>query len=257
MLLGTMVGLGASMEDERKEVRKGIERAQVIIPSLDRRAVLEYLKNSPGAVNETVLLKRFCADTESDTGLSEGISVDLYKKHFILYHHLYRLAQELEGSPWYLHIRLVNIALIRRPEKGFCQFFDEDRGFFCPAEAGKGKNYCPRHEEEMQSLGREGILGAVSMASYYLNTENYRSMDAGKLDRMTRGVFYYAANQEEIERARRVMGLSADFTKERIRRRYLYLSKQTHPDRLEGERGSFQDLQEAYQILLEVASSRQ
>ncbi len=229
--------------------------ARVMLPSLDRQAVFQFLQERGEPVHETELLRRFRPE-QADESLGGGISLDLYRAHFVLYHHLYRLAGELEGTPWFLHIRSVKVALLRRPAEGRCQFFHEERGVFCEAPAAGTGLYCGRHQREIREHGEAGTVGAVSMASYYLDPENYRSMDEGKLERMTRGVFYYAANQEEIEQAREQMGLSADFSPERLRRRYLYLSKLAHPDRNGGDNAPFQELQKSYRILLAEVNSR-
>lgn len=227
----------------------------LIIP-LDHEALLDFLLKADGPVQETELLKAFLG---RDSGLNQGISLDLYRAHFILYHHLYRLKAELADSSWYLHIRSVNASLLRKPPRGECCHFDEEKGLFCRRKSGPASDYCPRHAEEMRRIKSEGRLDGPGMASYYLNPQNMKGMDGEKLERMTRGIFTYAATFDEAEAARDFMGLSPGYTRERLRRRFRYLSLKMHPDQAggSGNEEDFRRLQDSYKLLSSIITQEE
>ncbi len=236
------------------------------IEEIKKEQLLNFLKTEPQPVPETRLLREFLP--ESRQALADGVSLELFRYHFILYHHLYKLSEELEasGSEYVLFIRTINVYLLQKPVPGFCRYFNEAGPGFCGVtienpEKGEQKTsgsvdppqYCSFHRNIIEEHRDTGTLDDVGMREYYLNLENMEAADEQTLKMWEEGIFTYAASHKEIDRSLEILGLSADFTLQRLKNRYRYLCKEHHPDTAAGKEASshdFSTIQHAYKVLL-------
>ena len=218
-------------------------------PSINE--LLAFLKSRPQPVAETVLLREFLPGARE--ALKGSVSLELFRYHFLLYHSLYRLAEELEQSDakYLLYIKTINVYLLKKPAPGFCRYFDESKPGFCGVKTGGEELYCAFHRLRTAGLRDAGILGDAGTRQYYLHLDNMESADEQTLKMWEQGIFRYAASHEEIDRSLKVLGLSADFSLKRLKNRYRYLCKQHHPDTAcgAGRRQDFSEIQHAYQVL--------
>lgn len=198
--------------------------------TLNLTEILSYLLEHPRPVEESGLLRRFLPGTE--TLMARGVSVELYRAHFTLYHHLFRLAEALERSRYYLHIHLIHVHLLEKPEGGRCRHFDSAEVRFCGAPSGHAgeESLCDRHRLEGERLRAQGALSRIGLSAFYLDAGNIDAFGRDRLDRLTRGVFLYMAEYREIEHSLEVLGLPIGCSSDRLHERYRYLSKRYHPD---------------------------
>jgi DnaJ-class molecular chaperone len=64
-------------------------------------------------------------------------------------------------------------------------------------------------------------------------------------------------NYETFEKARNTLGLISLMSKDDVKDRYKKLSKERHPDMSEGSHEAFQELKEAYDVMMEYMQNYQ
>ncbi len=234
------------------------------IPTIDTNNLLAYLKAHSQPVPETHLLREFLPGARE--ALAAGFSLELFRYHFILYHSLYLLTEELEqsDSQYLLYIKTINVYLLQKPAPGYCRYFDESKPRFCGVKTGQAEQYCSFHRKMSDRHREAGTLGDAGMREYYLDLDNMNSADEQTLKMWERGIFRYAASYKETERSLEILGLPADYSLRRLKDRYRYLSKQHHPDTAgSGERVTvekpakdFGEIQHAYEVLLALRQGK-
>jgi hypothetical protein len=228
-------------------------------------------------VPESRLLRRFFPDARET--LAEGVTIKLFRYHFLLYHHLYRLAEELEknDSEFFLYIKTINVYLLRKPAAGHCCYFDETKPGFCGMKidgaAGSGR-YCSFHRKLRNERIGGGTVTDPDARGFYLDLKNMEEMDEQKLKMWQNGILTYAASHEEIERSLKLLSLPPDYSIARLKNRYRYLCKRYHPDTAGPDSAAdgqavaghaadgdpsvtidFKEIHRAYQTLLALAAS--
>ncbi len=204
--------------------------------------LIAYLEATRERISEADLMERFVGESHSGDE-----NMNLFFRHFELYHTLYSLESDLGRRGLALDIGLAYVQVHDIPSDHECHYFDEG---YCRRPAGPGKR-CRVHKDlDMQ---RHGSVGRVSMRGYYLDRRNAFVMDEQRLTGMINGVYEYASNQQQIEAAYELLGVSRRCSPERLRTRFRYLSKRYHPD-AGGDADYFTRLQDAYERLLRLHS---
>ena len=146
-----------------------------------------YIRGRKGNVSETELLRRFMGGYKEI--VRGGLSEELFHLHFALYHNLYRLADRLAGTPYYLHIENMFVSLLRKPGRGRCVHFDETiRGFCGKKTVARTSRYCYLHGS-MESAIEQSRSKAEALRNYYLNPKNDSTEEAIRIVRISRGMF--------------------------------------------------------------------
>lgn len=211
--------------------------------STDR--LIEFLVARRGRVDESELLAEFVSET--DSGADPEPSILLFRRHFELYHALYRVEDAVLEYGLKLYVGLAYVTILEIPEEGLCRYFDEE---FCRQPcAGAAASFCETHLNMQMSRSAQGTVGRASTRAFYLDRANLEEMDSDRLEMLMRGVKHYASNYEEIEAACSTLGVDRACSPERLRRRFRYLSKVHHPDS-GGDAPTFNRVQDAYERLL-------
>ena len=211
---------------------------------VDVGGLSSYLEASRGKVSEADLMQRFVGSRE----ISDD-TMDLFLRHFELYHCLYSLEGELAERGLALEIGLAFVRVHEIPPEDECRYFD---GGYCRRPVTSGM-YCSVHSALAER--RSSSVGRVSMRGYYLDRRNMRNMDSERLSSMMHGVYEYASNHEDIDAAHALLGVPRGCSPERLRTRFRYLSKCHHPD-AGGDAAYFMRLQDAYERLTRLRSLR-
>lgn len=149
-------------------------------------ALFRYIRSRKGSVSETELLRRFMGGYKEI--VRSGLSEELFHLHFALYHNLYRLADHLAGTPYYLHIENMFVYLLRKPRKGRCVHFDETTRSFCGEKTvARSSRYCYLHGS-MESAIEQSRSRAEALRSYYLDPKNDSTEEAIRIVRISRGM---------------------------------------------------------------------
>ncbi|MFP4642863.1 MAG: DNA-J related domain-containing protein [Spirochaetales bacterium] len=209
---------------------------------VDVEGLFSYLEPSREKISEADLMQRFVGSCE---GSDE--TMGLFLRHFELYHCLYTLETDFAERGLALEIGLANVRVHEIPPDDECHYFDEG---YCRRPVTSGR-YCSIHSD--LSERRSGCVGRVSMRGYYLDRTNMQCMDPERLSGMMNGIYEYASNQEQIDAACALLGVSRGCSVGRLRARFRYLSKHHHPD-TGGDEAYFKRLQDAYERLIRLHS---
>jgi DnaJ-domain-containing protein 1 len=184
--------------------------------STDLQRLLEQiLRAHPTGLTEFQLLRRLQA--EDPEGFPKDLFADsqaLFRAHFLLFHALYRMRDNLvREHRAILEIDVLGIAL---------------------------RSYAKSGDTQLER--------ADALRDYYLDLGNLRNTDADDLERML-GRFWvrYYANGRRAE-ALQVLGLEDPVDAATVIRRYRQLAMRHHPDR-GGDSGCFRAIREAMEIL--------
>jgi len=223
-------------------------------PVIDISELYSIIKNKTNPIVETDLLSHFFPNYREF--LNDTIGIEMFRIHFSLYHHLYKLQRELYNTNERLYIDLIYIFLVQIPEKGFCNFYDENLHNYCNIATQNDKKYCEYHLKEINKDISCGSVNNADIGSYYLDINNYFKMDDVQLKRTLKGMHNFIYNQNDIEKSYDILGLNIGESINRVKSRYKYLIMQFHPDKsdIPDNNKRFLEIQNAYSILKDALS---
>lgn len=177
--------------------------------------LLEILQLHPEGLSEYALLQRLRVDTRVDfAGARLDDTRDLFRTHFLLFHHLYRLRDRLRDEcSGDLEIHALNIRWHA---------------------IGPGA---------AQALAQPDPL-----RSYYLDLDNLEGTTGAELDELLGRFWARFSRYDRRGEALAVLELPAEADLETIRRQYRRLAMRHHPDR-GGDRTRLQAIHAAMAIL--------
>ncbi len=185
------------------------------------KELLGLLRRFPAGISEWALLKEMQRARVAgfrDLNLAEPLA--LYRSHFLLFHCLYRLREELArmGGAW-LEVHCLRIVLHPAPQES----------------RARGGSAVARRFDPLQA--------------FYLDLANLDAADAAQVEAMLSD-FWRRLREPDARRTRalEVLGLDASAGREEIRRRYRRLAQRHHPDR-GGDTATLQRLNEAMMVL--------
>jgi hypothetical protein len=223
--------------------------------AINLEELLHFLKEKPSPIIETDLIRRFFPAFRK-RGVSE-INAKLFRVHFVLYHHLYKLEQKLriEKRNTRIYIKNIWIYCFDCPPPERCSYFDETRAEFCNKPALNRSGRCSLHYAREEMVRLKGEVEPQDIRAFYLDKENINSIDEKSLEHMLkdmfRGVQYFLKHYDEIDEALEFMSLDMDFSLSRLKNRYRFLSKKYHPDLNEKNEFLFKKLTCAYRVLFD------
>jgi hypothetical protein len=184
--------------------------------------------------------------------MSRTPTLELFHKHFSLYHALYRLEEALRETSYSLLIKNIRIYLLTRPGPGYCRYLDELRNDFCRASCSDGESLCDYHENMERRLREHGTIDYQHIRNFYLDPSNRDTVDEKMLNSMTQYIYQYLNSFHEIEEYLDLFGLDADYSRQRLKTRYRYLSKKYHPDAENGSETMFKKITNGYHLLRKI-----
>ncbi|MFN2309540.1 MAG: DNA-J related domain-containing protein [Gammaproteobacteria bacterium] len=184
-------------------------------PTEFSRILLELLRLHPGGLSEYALLQRLRGDARLDLGPARLDDLqELFRTHFLLFHALYRLRDQLhETRAGDLEIHVLNIRWLDRGPDG-------------------GAN-----------LARPDPL-----RDYYLDLDNLDGTTRADLDALLGRFWAGLSRYDRRGEALAVLDLPAETDLAGIRRQYRRLAMRHHPDR-GGDPGRLQAIHTAMAIL--------
>ncbi len=225
--------------------------------TLTEESLLSYLQEKAAAAGyrppifETTLLRHFFPAYEKI--MRSGDSLALFKIHFILYHHLYRLKLSIAPEPYVLHIHLASIYFLPYPEQSRCPYFDEVKPGMCLNHKVPADAYCGFHTELHRRLGQANIVAARPLDNYYLNQENLTAMGKDELEYMLSTWQAICSSPEELLQCYEELELEPGADLKTITGRYHSLARRYHPDVNADPRAhtKMYRINHAYQVLKE------
>lgn len=175
----------------------------------------EILQAHPGGLSEYELIGVLQADQRPffDTGIFDD-SVSLFRAHFLLFHALYRLREELVGTREAdLHIETLRIQLL--------PYSQRDRG---------------------------GLSEPDPLRAYYMDSAHLENTSRDDIESMLGRFWSRLYADDHRSEALRVLELEEPVDYDTIRARYRELVMRHHPDR-GGETETLQRINEAMSVL--------
>jgi hypothetical protein len=214
------------------------------IREIDQEQLKEYLHALREPCYESQLLRVAFPDLD----ISQADTLTLYQSHFLLFHVLYRLQDELYQEKKYLHVHFMRTILVPYPDAKHCRFFEELFGRFCQAACVSDGGYCDFH---INQIG-ETALNELSLRYFYLDGRNFYKLDARTATAFMNGTWEILTHYDEYQRSLRILGVSERADLSLIKKRFRQLAKEHHPDRGATSSERFHEINNAYQLLLHI-----
>ena len=180
-----------------------------------KRAALAILEQHPDGIKEYDLIKKLRKNDPSilpDPEYSDSYTT--FRIHFILYHGLYNLRQQLcEQKRGILRIELVNIQLLPFEHKQSSKISENDQ-----------------------------------LSSYYLDISNLDKTSAQDVDEMLASFWQKYAAFDQQEQALEILGLKHPVDFQTIKKSFKRMTMIHHPDR-GGKKEKFQEINAAMSVL--------
>lgn len=190
-------------------------------PVWDHDTLRSWFETRPGEdVAETDLLRAFFPDDP----FADGVGLELFHKHFLLYRRLWLFDDELRTTTGHrLWIRGIRSTLLDPPPLGRCGWLDPGTGQYCLENLCPPKDLCPRHGTSVPEVN--------GLKAYYLDWKNLEGMtDEGVRD-MVENFFRWMGSRGSVLEALEIFGLPPDADAQTIKARWRQLSLEHHPDR--------------------------
>ncbi len=208
-----------------------------------------------GSLREKVKgLREPCYESElmrfalPDVNILLSTPLELFRAHFVLFHSLFRLQEELAGEGRYLHIHFMRIWCLPFPPDGECRFFEDSANSFCRLPAVQGARLCPVH-----SRGRDpGVLETLSDRAFYLEERNFGLLDEETAAAFLKGGWTLLRHGNEIGSCFSELGIPPTGDLLAVKRAFRKKAGELHPDSPTGDAEKFLRLDRAYRILLGV-----
>ncbi len=214
------------------------------ITQLDRQRLKRHLLSLNEPCYESELMRLVFPDLD----ILRMSPLSLYRHHFLLFHLLYRLQDEFYPEGKYLFIHCMRTCLAAYPPAGQCRHYDPPTGQFCGAAVVTEKMYCRFH---LRQVG-ETALETLSEKFFYLDPENYYSLDEETARAFISGAWELLSRYDAYQESLAVLGVSATTDITGVKRRFRHLAKQYHPDKGAASADRFYEINRAYRLLLRI-----
>ncbi len=180
---------------------------EALIP--DSNTLLKLLEHAPDGISEYSLMEQLSAIDALEMPREHGDLLGLYRAHFLLFHSLYRLRDEL----WQRragHLDINPLAIVLRP--------------YLPAQ--------------------NGLSEPDAVRGYYLDLGQLQQTGTEQVAAMIASFWNRLNNPDQRQQALAELGLEDPVDDNIIRQRYRQLAMEHHPDR-GGDTGRFQTIKQA------------
>ncbi len=216
----------------------------VRVQAIDCIALKQYLCAQQEPCYESQLLRVAFPDLD----ISQADTLTLYQNHFLLFHVLYRLQDELYRENQYLFIHFMRTMLTTYPEVGHCRFFEELLGRFCESACAADTGYCDFHRAQIGDTAVEDL----SLRYFYLDHRNFYKLDERTATAFINGTWEILTHYEDYRQSFTILGLPERADMAMIKKRFRELAKQYHPDAGATSSERFHDINNAYRLLVHI-----
>lgn len=204
----------------------------------------KFLQQQDAPAFESELLREFCPELN----LINGPAIELYRRHFALFHQLYRLKDSLYPQGQHLHIHFMAINLCRFPDQGFCRHYCGEQHIFCEAEVDDANQMLCRFHWK---ASEETALTELSERYFYLDSANFSALRPEDAEAFVAGAWNLLLNQKEVDECYRILGMPLNSDLKLVKLHFRKLAKEFHPDLNPQFSDEFSRLNSAYRRLLD------
>lgn len=215
---------------------------------MDTDGVTRHLRAMEGLCTESELL-RIAFPGQRIAGADP---LALFRHHFLLFYHLYRLQDRFQAEGKHLHIHFMRTGLFPLPPAGQCRFFDPEELAFCAERTPQGTAYCLGHAGPIP----DGALETLSLRHFYLDPANFNALDRHTIQAFLDGAWELLTGFDRYQESLEILGLTDTPTLDQVRQRFRQLAMRHHPDHETGSAEEFQAINRAYRFLLRVIPIR-
>ncbi len=181
-----------------------------------------------------------------EANLISGTALQMYRWHFVLFHALYRLADEYSRAGKYLHIDFMGTCLYERPAEKSCQVFVAEMTKFCGAACVDGFSACEFHRQNTDQMA----IDRLSDRYFYADESNFSALAASHAEKFLSGAWHLLQNHDDYLLCLHTLDLPDGVTKEQVKKRFRHLARTMHPDISEHSSEEFAIMNAAYRKLL-------
>ncbi|MDN5280612.1 MAG: hypothetical protein PWR01_4577 [Clostridiales bacterium] len=182
-----------------------------------------------------------------DLDLISAPAIELFRFHFVLFHHLFALQKKLFESDKYLHVHFMSINLAKYPEAGLCRHYFADSGTFCSETAhSDGAGLCSFHLDPAST----GACELLSERYFYLDQANFFSVSEENAEAFIAGAWNLLMNYQDLVQCYEILGLPENTDLKLVKRHFRHLAKKYHPDINPEFSAEFSRINTAYRRLL-------
>ncbi|GAB4269312.1 MAG: hypothetical protein Kow0029_05300 [Candidatus Rifleibacteriota bacterium] len=215
---------------------------------IDPDRLLAVLSNQSAPVWESEIMTELLPDLD----IVSGSALELYRYHFVLFHQMYRLSDDLAGKGYYLHIHFMNIFLCKYPETGKCGFYFPETGRFCAEPVFEGTSLCSCHKKRQ----RFDAIEHLSDRYFYLDETNFFAVSQETAEKFLSGAWNLLCNYEDVKKCYEILELPENSDLKTVKLRFRLLAKQLHPDLNSGLDKKFAEINTAYRKLVNYITFR-
>jgi len=183
-----------------------------------------------------------------ETQIRKTNTLTLYQNHFLLFHILYKMQDDFYKKGKYLHVHCMRTIVIDYPSSNKCIFFDENFGKFCEVECTEKSDYCEFH---LKKTGDKN-LEELSLKYFYMDIDNYFRLDENTADAFISGTWEILRHYDDYIKSFEVLDISETSDISLIKKKFRYLAKIHHPDHGAGSSEKFNEINNAYRLLMKI-----
>lgn len=180
--------------------------------------------------------------------ISGADPLELYQNHFLLFHALYKIQDELYLENKYLHVHFMRTSFVDYPAAGICRFYDEHVGRFCGEVCTEGADYCDYHLE----IVGESEIEELSARYFYLDKKNFYRLNSETAEAFMRGTWETLKYYDDYRESLRILDLPESADIDMIKRKFRALAKVHHPDLGARSHERFNEINRAYRLLVQL-----
>jgi len=214
------------------------------LSQIDKDKITQYLFSMTEPCGESELLRLAFPDIE----ICKCDTLALYQNHFLLFHFLYTLQNQLFEQSKYLYIHFMRTIIVDYPSEGNCRFFEESICQFCGASCQNNHPYCDFHAQKQGDMELE----LLSIKHFYLDRNNYYKLNAETADAFISGTWELLRHYDEYINSFKILDLPETSDIQLIKKKFRTLARQYHPDHGAASSEKFNEINNAYRLLLKV-----
>ncbi|MGM0598193.1 MAG: DnaJ domain-containing protein [Candidatus Rifleibacteriota bacterium] len=214
----------------------------------------EELENFLRTQNQPIWESELLHSLFPELNLVNGSAIEMYRWHFVLFNHLYKLQQKLLQKATYLHIHFMNLFIIDFPQGNKCCHYYSDSASFCEQETVCNKTrLCAFHLKKSD----DSSLDKLSESYFYLDPENFHAVSPQNAEAFIAGAWNLLMNYQDLVECYKILELPQTSDLKLIKKHFKNLAKRYHPDLNPDYNNDFARINSAYRRLTGYLKTRQ
>jgi hypothetical protein len=222
------------------------EEFRLALSELAGDRVLAYLETQTHPCYESELMR----EGFPEFTILSASPLQLFRRHFLLFHFLYGEQERLYRDHRYLHVHFMRTFLTGYPERGCCRFYEPLSGTFCADPLLSATEYCEFHRSQVG----DAQLDLLSERFFYRDIRNFFALNEESARALLDGSLDVLGRRQEILNALSILDLPVSADQKTIRATFRELARRHHPDAGGDDEEAFKRINNAYHLLMRFFS---